>query len=219
MSFPRDNLAAGERVVVHHHPHWKCLIGPFSIFVLGTGLAGLAAGAIGASTIDPTLSMVLNILVAVCWAALAVWFFLRPLIGWKSTHFILTDRRVIFRRGVLTRSGIDIPVRRINTVEFRHGLLDRMLRTGTLIIESGSDEPLLFDDVPQVERVHTLLYHEVFDRPHHEVFDRPHHEVFDPHDEFDERHGFPHTGHGREADGRGRGGDSAYSRRVEVDRR
>ena len=51
---------------------------------------------------------------------------------------------------LLTRSGIDIPIRRINTVEFRHGLLDRMLRTGTLVIESASGEPLLFDDVPEV---------------------------------------------------------------------
>ena len=163
MSFPRDNLASGERVVVHHHPHWKCLIGPFSVFVVCTGLAGLAAGAIAASTINSTLALILNIVVAVGWGAAAAWFFVRPLIAWKSTHFVLTDRRVIFRRGVLTRSGIDIPIRRINTVEFRHGLLDRMMRTGTLIIESASDEPLLFDDVPQVERVHSLLYHEVLD--------------------------------------------------------
>ena len=43
------------------------------------------------------------------------------------------------------------------------GLLDRILRTGTLIIESASQDPLEFHDIPQVERVHSLLYHEVFD--------------------------------------------------------
>jgi hypothetical protein len=48
-------------------------------------------------------------------------------------------------------------------VEFRHGVLDRMLRTGTLIIESASHDPLEFQDIPQVEQVHSLLYHEVFD--------------------------------------------------------
>ena len=199
MSFPRDNLASGERVVVHHHPHWKCLIGPFSIFIVCTGLAGLAAGAIGASTMNTTLALILNVVVAACWVAAAVWFFVRPLIAWKSTHFVLTDRRVIFRRGVLTRSGIDIPIRRINTVEFRHGLLDRMLRTGTLVIESASDEPLLFDDVPQVERVHSLLYHEVLDE---------HEDDFGDHYDLADRH-----------EGRRHDGDSAYSRRVEVDRR
>ncbi len=45
----------------------------------------------------------------------------------------------------------------------RHGLSDRLLRTGTLIIESASQDPLEFHDIPRVERVHSLLYHEVFD--------------------------------------------------------
>jgi hypothetical protein len=42
-------------------------------------------------------------------------------------------------------------------------LFDRMMRTGTLVIESASQDPLEFDDIPQVEYVHSLLYHEVFD--------------------------------------------------------
>ena len=91
------------------------------------------------------------------------WLTLWPFFSWLTTHFVITDRRVMFRHGVLTRTGIDIPLARINSVEFRHGLIDRMLRTGTLIIESASQDPLEFHDIPQVERVHSLLYHEVFD--------------------------------------------------------
>jgi len=91
------------------------------------------------------------------------WLTVRPFLAWRSTHFVITDRRVMYRHGVLTRAGIDIPLARINSVEFRHGLVDRMTRTGTLIIESASQDPLEFDDIPQVEQVHSLLYHEVFD--------------------------------------------------------
>jgi membrane protein YdbS with pleckstrin-like domain len=69
----------------------------------------------------------------------------------------------MFRHGVLARSGIDIPLARINSVEFRHGLFDRMLRTGTLIVESASQDPVEFYDIPRVEQVHALLYHEVFE--------------------------------------------------------
>ena len=86
-----------------------------------------------------------------------------PFLTWWTTHFVITDRRVMFRHGLLTRTGIDIPLARINSVEFRHGLMDRMLRTGTLIIESASQDPLEFYDIPRVEQVHSLLYHEVFD--------------------------------------------------------
>jgi hypothetical protein len=67
------------------------------------------------------------------------------------------------RQGVLTHTGRDIPLTRISSVQFRNGLWDRVLGTGTLIIDSSSHEPLEYDDIPQVEQVHSLLYHEVFD--------------------------------------------------------
>src|SRR5262249_11983722 len=93
--------------------------------------------------------------------ALVVWLTVVPLLRWRTTHFVLTTRRVLVRGGILSRSGIDIPISRINSVQFRHSFIDRMLGSGTLIIESASDEPLEFDDIPQVERVHSLLYFEV----------------------------------------------------------
>lgn len=64
---------------------------------------------------------------------------------------------------VLTRTGIDIPLARINSVEFRDRITERMFRTGTLIIESASQDPLEFYDIPRLREVHALLYHEVFD--------------------------------------------------------
>ncbi len=163
MAYPRENLAPGERVVLHRHPHWKCLLAPLLVFAVITAAGGVLAGIIVGSSLGQTPKTVLGIIVGLMWALGFIWYFARPLLSWKTTHFVLTDRRVMFRNGILTRSGIDIPIRRINTVEFRHGLVDRMLRTGTLVIESASDEPLSFDDIPQVEKVHALLYHEVLE--------------------------------------------------------
>ena len=39
-----------------------------------------------------------------------------------------------------------------------------LMGVGTLVIESASDEPLEFHDVPGVEKVHALLYQEVADQ-------------------------------------------------------
>ena len=50
-------------------------------------------------------------------------------------------------------------------MEFVGGFVDRLLGTGTLIIEAASQVPLEFCDIPRVQRVHTLLYYEVFDSP------------------------------------------------------
>ncbi|MFY2788229.1 PH domain-containing protein [Rhodococcus sp. KRD162] len=162
MGYPQDALADEEELLLHHHPHWKMLILPSITFVLVTGIAGVALGAASAR-LESTAANVAMIAVAVVWAALVGWRCLVPLISWKCTHFIVTDRRVLIRQGVITHSGIDIPMSRISNVQFRHGLLDRMLGTGTLIIASASDDPLEFDDIPRVQRVHSLLYQQVFD--------------------------------------------------------
>lgn len=163
MGYPRENLAPGEVVIIHRHPHWKSLVVPVLIFWLVTALAGVAIGYTRSSDMGDTAKSWITIVVAVIWLGVAGWFLVRPLLSWKTTHFVVTDRRVIYRNGIITRSGIDIPIRRINTVEFRHGLVDRILRTGTLVIESASDDPLSFKNIPQVEAVHAQLYQELLD--------------------------------------------------------
>jgi uncharacterized membrane protein YdbT with pleckstrin-like domain len=163
MGYPENVLAADEQVVLHRHPHWKRLVGPILVLLITTIVAAFVAALVNNTSWDPTAKKVLFGVIGAIWLILVGWLTLWRFLSWLTTHFVITDRRVMFRHGLLTRSGIDIPLARINSVEFRHGLLDRMLRTGTLIIESASQDPLEFDDIPRVERVHSLLYHEVFD--------------------------------------------------------
>ncbi|MBI3691996.1 MAG: PH domain-containing protein [Mycolicibacterium aromaticivorans] len=163
MGYPENVLAANEQVVLHRHPHWKRLVGPILVLLIATILAAFVSALVNNTNWDPTAKKVLFGVIAAIWVILVGWLTLWKFLNWLTTHFVITDRRVMFRHGLLTRSGIDIPLARINSVEFRHGLLDRMLRTGTLIIESASQDPLEFHDIPRVERVHSLLYHEVFD--------------------------------------------------------
>ncbi|WP_158893804.1 PH domain-containing protein [Amycolatopsis anabasis] len=164
MAYPDDLLSEGERVVVHSHPHFKMLIWPFLVLIVT-----LAAGiwlALLAKDVDPPWDMVSLIAIGAVALLLIVWLFLTPFVRWRTTHFIVTTDRLIAREGVVKRTGIDIPLTRINSVQFEHGLLDRVFGCGTLIIESASDEPLRFDDIPRVERVHTLIYREVNDNPY-----------------------------------------------------
>ncbi|KUI19210.1 hypothetical protein AU193_14380 [Mycobacterium sp. GA-1285] len=163
MGYPDNVLASDEQVVLHRHPHWKRLIGPVAALLFTTAVAALLGGYVDNTDWDQTARNAVLIVIAGIWLVIAGWLTIWPFLNWWTTHFVITDRRVMFRHGVLTRSGIDIPLARINSVEFRHGLLDRVVRTGTLIIESAAHDPLEFHDIPRVERVHSLLYHEVFD--------------------------------------------------------
>jgi uncharacterized membrane protein YdbT with pleckstrin-like domain len=164
VGYPENVLAKDEQVVLHSHPHWKLLVGPVLVFIIATGVAAFLTAVVQQRTgWDQTARMIVDGVIWAIWLVLLCWLTLAPVLSWRTTHFVVTDRRVMFRHGLLTRSGIDIPLARINSVEFRHGLIDRMVGTGTLIIESASQDPLEFDDIPRVERVHSLLYHEVFD--------------------------------------------------------
>ena len=163
MGYPENVLAADERVVLHRHPHWKRLIGPVLILLVATALAAFGAGFVNQTDWQSTARTVVLLVILAVWLVIIGWLTVWPFLNWWTTHFVITDRRVMFRHGLLTRTGIDIPLARINSVEFRHGLIDRMMRTGTLIIESAAQDPLEFHDIPRVERVHSLLYHEVFD--------------------------------------------------------
>ena len=163
MGYPESALAEGEHVVLHRHPHWKRLLGPVIALLVITPLASFAAAVVSRADWDIRTRQIVGAVIGGAWLLLVLLATLRPCLNWRTTHFVITDRRVMYRHGLLTRSGIDIPLARINSVEFRHGLFDRLVRSGTLIIESASQDPLEFDDVPQVEQVHSLLYHEVFD--------------------------------------------------------
>jgi len=157
VAYPDDLLRSDERVVIHKHPHWKMLVVPVLALLLIVALCAYLAALVAGQSWQ-----------LYAWIALAglggagvVWLTLIPLLRWRTTHFVLTSRRVLVREGILSRSGIDIPIHRINSVQFRHTVVERILGCGTLSIESASDEPLEFDDIPQVERVHSLLQYDL----------------------------------------------------------
>ncbi|MEY7972794.1 PH domain-containing protein [Saccharomonospora xinjiangensis] len=174
VAYPDSLLSEGEHVVAHKHPHFKMLV--FPVFVL---LVTVVAGvwlAMKAGELEPPWDMVATIAVASVGGILVIWLVLTPFVRWRTTHFVVTTDRVIVREGVIRRTGIDIPMQRIHSVRFEHGLVDRIFGCGTLIIESASDEPLTFDDIPQVERMHTYIYRQVNDNPYDDHQPRDEHD-------------------------------------------
>lgn len=162
MAYPDGLLGQDERVVVHSHPHWKMLIIPVLLLLVTVGLGVYLAALVA----NQSWHQIAWIALGVIGALIIIWMVLTPVIRWRTTHFVVTTERVMVREGVLSRTGIDIPLSRINSVQFRHGLIDRIVGAGTLIVESASDEPLEFDDIPHVEHVHSLLYREINEDPH-----------------------------------------------------
>ncbi len=152
MALSRKLLGANERVIVHVRTHWKVLIVPAVV-----GLVAIAIGAVGTIFLSqnpgPWAVMALWVLVA---GIFAVGSFL-PWLRWLTTTYTITDRRIITRRGILNKTGHDLPLTRIANVQYEISLTDRMLHCGTLILETAADDPLALHDIPDVEQVHVTM--------------------------------------------------------------
>jgi uncharacterized membrane protein YdbT with pleckstrin-like domain len=149
--YPDKLLADDEEVVLHLHPHWKKLVRPVLVFLVAAGGGGFAAGYVE----EPIVRTVVGLLALGAVLVFSAW----PVLRWRNTHFILTTHRVLLRTGVLSRLGRDIPLGRVNDVSFEHGLVERMLRCGTLTVESAGERGLVvLADVPRVEYVQGTLY-------------------------------------------------------------
>ena len=97
-----------------------------------------------------------------------------PVLRWQTTTYELTTRRLRLRRGILSRSGRDFPLIRISDVSFSHGLIDRLLGAGTLIVESaGEHGQLVLTEIPHVEVVQATLFQLVEDEQQRLAQDEP----------------------------------------------
>jgi membrane protein YdbS with pleckstrin-like domain len=145
-------LGDGEYVVRSTRTHVKALVWPIMLFILLSGAAFLLVPFVPS---DPPL--LLWLLAVVLTAAIAYWV-VRPAAVWLSATYTLTNRRLITRRGVFTRLGKDIPLYRIHDVSYEHGLVDRVLGCGTLVISAASERGrVVLPDVPAVEELHLAM--------------------------------------------------------------
>jgi uncharacterized membrane protein YdbT with pleckstrin-like domain len=128
--FSRKLLNEGEDVVLDLHPHWE--------FFVRSAAALVAAIVIGVVVLTRDLPGWVDALVGALVLAALIWFGL-VYAKWATTNFVVTTDRLIYRHGVLSKHGVEIPLERVNTVFFSQSILERMLGSGDLVIESAGE--------------------------------------------------------------------------------
>ncbi len=67
---------------------------------------------------------------------------------WKRTEFIVTNQRVIIKSGIFSIHVSEIALDKINSVKFDQGMLERMVGSGSINIETASrDGDLKYQNV------------------------------------------------------------------------
>jgi membrane protein YdbS with pleckstrin-like domain len=149
MPFPRELLNRDEEIVLDVHPHWLFFAEP-ALTLLGLVIVLIIA----AATVGGGLTAVVLILIAIA-LVWTLWRFLT----WRFTHFVVTNDRLIYRSGIFAKRGIQIPLERVNNVNFRQGILERIVGAGDLLVESaGEDGQQHFTDVRHPDQIQNIIH-------------------------------------------------------------
>jgi len=150
MPYPKKLLNDYEELAVDLHPHW---------WYFAEAIAALVASIVlGIVVLIVTDSGTLRLIVLALIVASAIWLLVRYL-KWATTNFVITSDRVIFRHGVIAKSGIEIPLERVNSVHFSQSIFERMIGAGDLLIESGAEGgQQRFTDVKNPDKIQNLIH-------------------------------------------------------------
>jgi uncharacterized membrane protein YdbT with pleckstrin-like domain len=135
------NLITGENVTYRGGLHWIVLVAPASIAVIVV-LFGVAMLVAGGSAKEAGLREL-----AYSAGALAIFiaaiYLLVAILHWRAAEFAVTNKRVIFKVGVLKRRTQEMFLEKIESVNVDEGLLGRALDYGTVAIRGtgGTLEP------------------------------------------------------------------------------
>ena len=155
MPFPKRLLLDGEVVALDLRPHWWYFAGP--VFA-GIPVLLLLVGALKLNGDVQTAGLWATAAVALAWA---VWLGAR-LISWQTTHFVITNERLVFRSGILAKHSRDIPLEKVNDLASSQTLFERMLGSGDLLIESAGERGLQkFTDIPHPDAVQQEIYRQM----------------------------------------------------------
>ena len=160
MALSKKLLSQDEVVVRHMHTHIKTLLPAILVEVLLVG-----AAAVGSFYVpeDSRYWALPTIWIAVL--LLSIPLILVPWIKWITTTYTVTTKRVITRKGIIKRTGHDLPLTRISDIQIEKDFDDRIFGCGSLALQTSADDPLLLRDVPKVETVQVeisnLLFHDI----------------------------------------------------------
>jgi uncharacterized membrane protein YdbT with pleckstrin-like domain len=158
MPYPEKLLGDDEDVVQHLHPHWLTIFWPVVWFLLIVGGASFGTALIPGGRQQGVLRMLVLALAVLLLLSLV----LVPLLRWRTTHYVITTHRLLFREGILARRGRDLALSRITDVSFTQTLWERIINSGTLTIESAGDSgATVLRHIPDSDGVQQLLNHMV----------------------------------------------------------
>jgi len=155
MPYPKKLLNSYETVALDMHPHWW-FFSNAAFALLGAIILSVLRLTFWHTTgsVNKSVKVVLLVLIVI-----ALLFLLARYAKWATTNFVITSDRLIFRQGLFAKSGIEMPLERVNNVNFNQSFFERILGAGDLLIESGGEDGRQrFTDIRRPQKVQNLIH-------------------------------------------------------------
>ena len=171
----RKELFPGEQVIVVTRPQPRTLIVPALLFILVPALAAYASAWIvkgGPGQLVPSIKESPRVwtpwLIGAC-ITLAAWvllgYCLPRLMSWHATKYILTSQRLVVRYGMLRRRDLQVSLAAIRNVVIHQSLLQRVLRSGNISLDTGYPNSAVLPDVPEVATFRNFILDAINELP------------------------------------------------------
>lgn len=130
-------LLAGESLVWRGHPSWRAHLGWYLVGVIIALLPVSSAGLLKANDKGTGLEYWQWVLISLALLALVI---LIDTIRRLATTYTVTTRRLHIRRGILRRIDQSTHLDRVQNLNTRQGLLDRLLGVGAVDFDTAGTE-------------------------------------------------------------------------------
>jgi len=173
----RKGLLPGEQVIVVTRPQPRTLIVPALLFILVPALAAYASAWIvkgGPGKLVPALTEEWNVWLIGLSVVLALWvllgYCLARVLTWHATRYTLTNQRIVARYGMLRRRDQQVSLAAVRNVVIEQSLLQRVLRSGNISLDTGHPASTVVPDVPEVGTFRNFILDAIDDLPPGQVF-------------------------------------------------
>ncbi|MEX2213458.1 MAG: PH domain-containing protein [Phycisphaeraceae bacterium] len=134
MSYIKEHLSDGEKIVFLSHRHWITVVPYPTLFFIGGGLAVWAATFEDFNLMKYAAYFLFGVGTLIA---------LRHLILNSCAEFGVTNKRVVVKTGLVWRKTMELILQKIESIEVNQSILGRILGYGTITIvgSGGSSEP------------------------------------------------------------------------------
>lgn len=147
-------LTPNDRVVWSGHPSLRAALWTLGsrLLLIGLGIGGVI---VFSFIIDTPILLALSFVPIGAGLLSIAMLFLRR---W-SVQYVLTTEEIYRRRGLLSRSVINLPINHIQNTAYTQSFLERLLSYGTIRIDTAGEEgpEIILQNVKDPEQVDALL--------------------------------------------------------------